>query len=332
MSPPPHIGVLLLEDNDLDAELIGQALQGEMPDVMVTRVATRDAYVLSLASPRFDVILSDFSLPGWDGMEALAIARETAPDLPFIFVSGALGEEIAIESLHRGATDYVLKNRLARLAAAVQLALAEARATAERRESEAHLRLLVAELSHRVKNTLATVQSIAAQTGQHARDLDTYKTRFLGRLLALSEAHGLLFSNDWKQTRLADLVARSFAAFPALAAGGWEATGPEISLPPKVTLALALLLHELAANAVQHGALSVPGGAVRVSWEARSEPSGRWIELLWQESGGPAVTAPAERGFGLRLIERSAAYELDGEARLEFAPDGLRARLRIAAG
>ena len=330
MSDAARIGVLLLEDSELDAELVIHALLREIPAIEVTRVATRDQYVQALAAPRFDAILSDFSLLGWDGIEALAIARETAPDVPFIFVSGVLGEDIAIETLRHGATDYVLKHGLNRLSAAVRRALAEARESRERRAAEAHLRLLVAELSHRVKNTLATVQSLAAQTGRMAPDLPTFQDRFMGRLLALSEAHGLLFTNDWKQTHLADVVTRCFVPFPHITPQRWQSAGPDVALAPKPTLALALLLHEVAANAVQHGALSSPEGAVHIAWQMDADEK-RWTVLDWHERGGPAVSAPERRGFGTRLIERSAAYELDGEAKLDFAPEGLRLRLKIPA-
>ena len=111
----------------------------------------------------------------------------------------------------------------------------------------------------------------------------------------------------------------------------WHSAGPPVLLAPKSTLALALLLHEAAANAVQHGALSSPEGVVDIAWTSEAGQSARWTVLDWHERGGPKVTVPEKRGFGTRLIERSAAYELDGEARLDFDTDGLRLRLKIAA-
>ena len=331
MDDASRIGVLLLEDSILDAELVTHALRREIPAIDVIRVATREQYVAALSAPQFDAILSDFSLPGWDGMEALAIARAAVPALPFLFVSGVLGEENAVDSLRLGATDYVLKHRLGRLAAALRRALSESREQRERQAAEAHLRLLVAEMSHRVKNTLATVQSLAAQTGRMSQDLPTFQARFMGRLLALSEAHGLLFTNDWKQTSLGDVVASCFVPFPHVLPHRWHSAGPPVLLAPKSTLALALLLHEAAANAVQHGALSSPEGVVDIAWTSEAGQSARWTVLDWHERGGPKVTVPEKRGFGTRLIERSAAYELDGEARLDFDTDGLRLRLKIAA-
>ena len=132
MDDASRIGVLLLEDSILDAELVTHALRREIPAIDVIRVATREQYVAALSAPQFDAILSDFSLPGWDGMEALAIARAAVPALPFLFVSGVLGEENAVDSLRLGATDYVLKHRLGRLAAALRRALSEAREQRER--------------------------------------------------------------------------------------------------------------------------------------------------------------------------------------------------------
>ena len=147
------INILLLEDSDLDAELIAGHLRKGNVSHRITRVSTRDDYIGALSGD-YDIILADYSLPSFDGLSALEIAHERTPETPFIFVSGTLGEEIAIESFKRGATDYVLKQRLVRLPAAVTRALAEAKEKFERQQAEAQLRLLVAELSHRVNNTI----------------------------------------------------------------------------------------------------------------------------------------------------------------------------------
>ena len=135
-----HLHILHLEDDPKDAELVQATLAAEGYGCKVRVVATREDFVAALGEERFDLILADFALPGFDGMSALAIARKTHPVLPFIFVSGRLGEEAAIESLRNGATDYVLKNRLSRLVPAVKRALAEAQERAELRKAEEALR------------------------------------------------------------------------------------------------------------------------------------------------------------------------------------------------
>ncbi len=154
------IKVLHLEDSGLDAELIGNRLKKDALHLDILRVVGHDDYQKALATARFDVILADYSLPGFDGLSALRIAREVAPDTPFLFVSGVLGEEVAIETLKQGATDYVLKHRLDRLGPAVRRALTEARERVERRKAEAALRQ--SERMHRL--TLDSVKDYAILT------------------------------------------------------------------------------------------------------------------------------------------------------------------------
>lgn len=135
----PRATVLFLEDSDLDAELIRDRLGRSGLDLAVERVADRRGFVERLTAARYDLILSDYQVPGFDGLAALELAREHQPDAPFLFVSGMMGEELAVETLKRGATDYLLKHRLARLPAAVERALTDARLRAERRRVEAAL-------------------------------------------------------------------------------------------------------------------------------------------------------------------------------------------------
>jgi two-component sensor histidine kinase len=315
----------LLEDNQLDADLIESALRREMSQIALTHVMDREGFVAALAQAKPDLVLSDYSLPQFDGFAALAMVREGHPGLPFIFVSGVLGEEIAIESLRRGATDYVLKQRLARLPAVVLRAIAEANERAERQRAEDTLRLLVAELSHRVKNTLATVLSIAQQTIRGSTSLEAFEPTFIGRIVALSEAHGLLFKTHWTATELGDVIDRTFAPLGRMSGADYVTEGTPVLLNPRATLTLSMVLHELAANAIKHGAFREPGGKVQIAWRRQ----GALVRLVWQESGGPAVSPPRRRGFGTRLLERSASYELGGKVELCFPVEGVRCELEF---
>jgi two-component sensor histidine kinase len=321
VSAPFHL--LLLEDNQLDADLIEAALRRELAAIEIVHVTDRDGFLAALAGQKPDLVLSDYSLPQFDGFAALALVRERHTDLPFIFVSGVLGEEIAIESLRRGATDYVLKQRLARLPAVVSRAIAEAKERAERQRAEDNLRLLVAELSHRVKNTMATVLSIAKQTIRGSASLEAFEPTFIGRVVALSEAHGLLFKTHWTATQLGDIVDRTFAPLGRASGVDYAAKGAPVLLNPRATLTLSMVLHELAANAIKYGAFREQGGMVDISWRRQGEQ----VRLLWQERGGPAVSPPTRRGFGTRLLERSATYELGGKVDLRFPPEGVRCEL-----
>ena len=185
----------------------------------------------------------------------------------------------------------------------------------ERKRLEEQQKLLVAELNHRVKNTIATIQSIAKQSLANGRPLEEARDAFLRRLQALAHAHGLLTESEWRGARLSALNEDELKPFGGAARFG----GEDLVLAPRAALTVRLILHELATNAVKHGALGLPGGRVEVGWRVRR---GRF-RLSWRESGGPAVSPPARRGFGSSLLERAVAYELQGRAELEFAPKGL---------
>jgi PAS domain S-box-containing protein len=201
----------------------------------------------------------------------------------------------------------------------------------ERKRAEEHQRLLIDELNHRVKNTLATVQSIAAQTLRSARDLSTFARNFEPRLLALSKAHELLTHHSWVGVGLHELIRQELTPYGDGGIGRVRLEGQDIMLAPRVGLALSLVLHELTTNAAKYGALSGGKGLVTVRWgteEARSK-AGRLLRIDWLESGGPAVTPPAKRSFGTRLIERSVTTELQGSVKLDFDPAGLRCTLKL---
>lgn len=200
-----------------------------------------------------------------------------------------------------------------------------ARDVTEMKRAEAHQKLLIDELNHRVKNTLAIVQSIARQSFKPGGDPDATRLAFEGRLQALSEAHDLLTRKQWEAAPM-QLVVED-AMRPHAEAHRLSISGPPIEIPPKTAISLSLAIHELGTNAVKYGALSVPGGRVSIRWDRIDEGDVEQFTLLWAEDGGPPVTVPERRGFGTRMIERGLAAELNGTAVIEFAPDGLRCRV-----
>ncbi len=189
----------------------------------------------------------------------------------------------------------------------------------ERKRSEEHLRLLVNELNHRVKNTLATVQSIAAQSFRGATDPDTALAAFTARLVALAGAHDILTRESWEGADLAEIVGDAIRPFDAEDARRFEVSGPKMRLSPKSALAISMALHELATNASKYGALTADSGRVRLRWTW----DGDLLEIIWREDGGPAVEPPTRRGFGSRLVEKALARDLDGEVRLDFVSTGV---------
>ncbi|HEX4712270.1 HWE histidine kinase domain-containing protein [Phenylobacterium sp.] len=184
---------------------------------------------------------------------------------------------------------------------------------------------LMAELDHRVKNVLATVQSLAIQTARRTTSLDGFLQNFGGRLKAMGAANELLTAARWRGAAIDHLAA---AELGALAPGQTAWDGPELFLTPRAANALALGLHELAANAVKFGALSVDTGRVNLRW-TRCRDGG--FELTWTESGGPTVTLPHRRGFGSTLLEQVTGRELNGETHVDYRPAGVQATLRAGA-
>jgi two-component sensor histidine kinase len=227
----------------------------------------------------------------------------------------------------------------------------------ERKRWEEQQRLLIHELNHRVKNTLATVQSIASQSLRGAPSPGEARTALEARLLALSRAHDVLTRENWESAGLREIVTQAMAPYtsgraglpqesvpqeiippesvpqaivaqarapgPRPRAGRFHIHGPQVRLPPRMALALAMALQELATNAIKYGALSAEAGTVEIGWSVTDEAGLPRLHLRWEERGGPPVAAPTRRGFGSRLIERSLAQDLGGSVTLAFDPDGL---------
>ena len=190
----------------------------------------------------------------------------------------------------------------------------------ERDEREAHVRLIMRELSHRSKNLLAIVLAIARQTSRHTTSFSDFESRFNSRIQALADAHDLLVEQQWSGALIDDLVRAQLAAF------GMEKVvcrGERILLRAEAVQNVALALHELATNASKYGALSVAAGKVNIDWAREPAPSGeRNLRLTWRESGGPPVLPPSQKGFGCFVLERVTVNAL-GEGKLEFNPEGL---------
>ncbi len=199
----------------------------------------------------------------------------------------------------------------------------------ERKRGEEHQAMLVAELNHRVKNILAIVRSVASQTITNSASLTAFKGAFDGRLRALALAHDILTMQRWADTRLSHLVAESLAPYRGLGADRVTTAGPEVLLPTQIVVPLAMTLHELTTNAVKYGALSAKTGRLEVNWVLTEDAGLPCVAITWTELGGPPVAARPATGFGTKLISRLGAYDLDGNAHLDFKPEGLTCTLRF---
>ncbi|WP_373288925.1 HWE histidine kinase domain-containing protein [Aureimonas endophytica] len=193
----------------------------------------------------------------------------------------------------------------------------------ERKRAEEHRILLVRELNHRVKNTLATVQSIVRQSLRSGRSVQEAGDAADARIRALSAAHDVLTDESWSGASMRDIVERTLRPFIDESRERIRLDGEAVRLPPRPALAISMALHELATNAVKHGALSSETGTVALRWSAGGSGEPARLRLHWEEAGGPPVTPPEQRGFGTRLIERALASEIGGEAKLDYRPSGL---------
>ena len=193
----------------------------------------------------------------------------------------------------------------------------------ERKLGDERQRLLLRELNHRVKNTLATVQALATQTVRHARQPRAFLEAFGARLQALGAAHSLLSDREWRGIGIGELARIEARAFDTGDQSRITISGPELLLSPDQAVGLGLILHELASNALKYGSLSVPSGKVDLDWRTKGPKGARRLVLTWRESGGPQVEPPDRQGFGSILIRRGLAKVIDSQVSHEFRLDGV---------
>lgn len=185
----------------------------------------------------------------------------------------------------------------------------------EMREHEARQKLLLDELNHRVKNTLASVQSVARQTLKDVDDIGDARDLFIERLMALSSTHNLLVKREWESASMLELVEATLKPYGR----GYSYEGPDLSLDANLAVSVGMALHELTTNALKYGAWH---GAGHVGLEVE-EVDGSHVKIVWRETGGETITPPRRRGFGSRLLQRGVAAELGGHVDMHFAPEGL---------
>lgn len=193
----------------------------------------------------------------------------------------------------------------------------------ERQEAHRRQELLLAELSHRVKNMLAVVAGMAHQTARSSSSIEEFDQAFSGRLQALAKGHDMLTQNSWEGAGLPDLVEALLG--PYALPSGMRASfgGPPADLEAKQVLSLSMVLHELITNATKYGALSQPGGRVAAGWDWSTAERPGWLRFSWKESGLRDISPPVREGFGLKMIGLSVRHELGGSSHAEWQRDGL---------
>ncbi len=310
---PPRARIIVADDN---ADMRGYVRSLLEKQYLVETVADGRTALDAIRARRPDLLLADIMMPQLDGFGLLSAIRSDPElcDLPVIVLSGRAGEESRIEGLQGGADDYLIKPFSAReLVARVSSRLELSRV---RREGIEAQRLLLRELAHRVKNTLANVQAIAQHTLRQTKTTDEFAVAFSGRLQSLSRAHSLLSDTSWQGAALHELI-RNQLVFD-FSGSRIDAAGPLVTLNAQTALHVALILHELGTNAAKYGALSNGAGKITIRWSI--DPDG--LRLKWKETGGPRVKPIGRRGFGMTLIEQSASGE-HGSARMSANTDGV---------
>jgi PAS domain S-box-containing protein len=197
----------------------------------------------------------------------------------------------------------------------------------ERKKSERQQKLLLDELNHRVKNTLASVQSLVVQTAKSARTVTDFRESVEGRIMAMSRAHNQLSQSSWANADLAELVRSGLDPFGAT--GNVTLDGERVDVDPRCALMLSMAIHELATNAAKYGALSSSAGRLQVSWSIKSGGADKSLRVHWVERDGPPVSEPEQEGFGTRLLKRGIQSELHGTTSLHYDPEGLRCEIEI---
>jgi PAS domain S-box-containing protein len=193
----------------------------------------------------------------------------------------------------------------------------------KRKTAELHIRLLAREITHRSKNMLSVVLSIARQTARSADSVEDFEERFGHRLQGLAASNDVLVHEEWRRAPLQALVQQQLLPFDDAVRPRLDFSGPPVALNPEAAQAVGLAIHELATNAMKHGALSVPAGRVTLRWDFDRAPTGvAALILRWMERDGPAVTAPARKGFGHFVLSRLIASTLGTDAKLEFPVHG----------
>ena len=197
----------------------------------------------------------------------------------------------------------------------------------ERQKTHERQALLIRELHHRVKNTLATVQGLLGATARSTRDVETFYQSFSNRIVSLGKTHTLLTEDYWQTAPLHELLENELRPYNDADGARVQLDGPPIELAADLAVPTGMAFHELTTNAAKHGALSQPGGRITVAWDVTAGDSGRRLSLDWRESGGPPVTAPQRKGFGSTLLQRVLAQQCNADVTIDYAQAGLHFRM-----
>ena len=321
-------------NRDLDG--IVRARTGELQAVAARLEAALKASGITVLDQDADLRFTYLSkpLPGLVGADAIGLREDEAvpPELAPILMKAKLrilatanAEQLELRLAKDGVEQWLevrIKPKLDEAGRAGGL-ISVAIDITQRKKAEAHVRLLMREVMHRSKNTLAVVQAMARQSAPSSISIPDFIERFSSRLAALAGSYDLLVQESWEGASLDGLVRSQLGHYADLIGTQIEVKGPPLRLTPAAAQNIGMALHELGTNAAKFGSLSVPGGRVRICWSINNGGTGPRLEIAWRESGGPPVAKPAQTGFGQLVVKRMAASALDADVALDYAPGGI---------
>src|SRR3954449_3647413 len=330
------VSVLILAPSGRDAA-VAAAILGEV-SLVPTVCLDLDALVSGLDRAG-GAIVTEEALVHSDRRELAAWVRQQPPwsDFPFVLLTSrgshadtSLTELLGnVTVLERPFHPSVLANAVRCVTRARQRQREAEAYLLERKRSEEHQTLLIRELQHRVKNSLATVQALLRATSRSASTVEDFKRVFEARVLSLSRTHNLLVETSWRTASLREILRSELGPYDDGAGTRVLLAGPGLELPAELAVPIGMAIHELTTNAAKYGAFSTPRGWLEVEWDVRGLDGSRKLQLWWREHDGPPVKKPRRKGFGSSLIERLLTTQCEADIDFDFARTGLRFQMAV---
>ena len=314
------MAILVVDDNEPGRHVKSRQLSAL--GYQVHEAASAASAVAAMRSNAIELAIIDVRLPDMSGLELCKVIKRQNANLLVLQTSAEFTAAVdRAAGLEQGADAYLVEPM------EPTEFVATVRALLRLRDAESHRELLVRELSHRVKNSLAIVQSLIGFTRRSATSLDDFETVLISRVHAMARAHDILMQTAWEGASLSSIIEAVIAPFGS---GRFLLLGPDVWLAPNPAVRFGLALHELATNASKHGALTDVGGQIKVQWRADTTTPPGSLLLSWIEIGGPEVRVPAGVGLGLSLVGSLLTPDAEGDTRFDYYASGLQFRAALS--
>jgi two-component sensor histidine kinase len=314
------MAILVVDDNEPGRHVKSRQLSAL--GYRVHEAASAASAVAAMRANAIELAIIDVRLPDMSGLELCKVIKRQNANLLVLQTSAEFTAAVdRAAGLEQGADAYLVEPM------EPTEFVATVRALLRLRDAESHRELLIRELSHRVKNSLAIVQSLIGFTRRSVTSLDDFETVLISRVHAMARAHDILMQTAWEGASLSSIIEAVVAPFGS---GRFLLLGPDVWLAPNPAVRFGLALHELATNASKHGALTDAGGQIEVQWTADTTTPPGSLLLSWIEIGGPAVSVPAGVGLGLSLVGSLLTPDAEGDTRFDYHASGLQFRAALS--